>query len=278
MEKYLFTDGTNVVREVQSKEELHTLIKLCGDTAKARIWIANTCEWIPYTEFSKRSTPKIIPQKNIVKPAEKIMPVTIAPRSKAKYAGAVKLFFSLATGLAIFLVYNFTRVKWTSLAPLQITAERPANVPVMSVDSLIGVVETLRGQKLDKTTLTNLRIRNNWPDRIMLQIKCDRDSGAAGIKYKNIELSVDNSTGYQIDNVVVELKDWQNDAIHKTDTFHLNNIGYSALSNRILKNEYRGDSLSVSFLYIKARSFNFCYSFDKESNYGNLNDRWFCKE
>ncbi len=184
----------------------------------------------------------------------------------------------MATALAIFLVYNFTRVKWTSLAPLQITAERPANVPVMSVDSLIGVVETLRGQKLDKTTLTNLRIRNTWPDRIKLQIKCDRDSGAAGIKYKNIELSVDNSTGYQIDNVVIELKNWQNEIIHKTDTFHLNNIGYAALSNRMLKNEYRGDSLSVSFLNIKARSFNFCYSFDKESNYGNLNDRWFCKE
>ncbi len=84
MEKYLFTDGTNVVREVQSKEELHTLIKLCSDTAKARIWIANTCEWIPYSEFSKRSTPKIIPQKNIVKPAEKIMPVTVTPKAKAK--------------------------------------------------------------------------------------------------------------------------------------------------------------------------------------------------
>ena len=279
MEKYLFTDGTNVVREAQSKEELDTLIQSSGDPGKIRIWIFRTSEWITYTEFSKRSVAKIIPfKKTISKEEKKIEPVVAAQKPVRKYTGAIKFFIATFTGATIFLVYNFTRIKWHTASSLQITAARPENTPVMNVDSLILAIETTRGQKLDKVTLTNLRIRNTWPDRIELQLRSDRDTSQAGNKFYNVEISIDNSTGYNIDNAIVELKDWKNSTVNSIDTIHFNSIGYSELSARKLVNEYRGDSLSISFLSIKARSFNFCYSSDKESNYGNLNDRWFCRE
>ncbi len=34
MEKYLFTDGTNVIREAESREELQSLIQSSADPAK----------------------------------------------------------------------------------------------------------------------------------------------------------------------------------------------------------------------------------------------------
>jgi hypothetical protein len=279
MEKYLFTDGTNVVREAQSKEELHTLIQSSGDPGKIRIWIFSTNEWITYTEFSKRSVAKVVPlKKATIKEAKKQEPVVVTQKHSRKNTGAVKFFIAILTGAAIFLVYNFTRVKWHTASPLQITAARPENSPLVNVDSLVQAIEITRGQKLDKVTLTNLRIRNTWPDRIELKLKTDRDTSQAGNKFYNVEISIDNSTGYNIDNAVAELKDWKNGMVNSADTIHFSNIGYSALSNKKLDTEYRGDSLSISFLSIQARSFNFCYSFDKESNYGNLNDRWFCRE
>ncbi|HKZ68051.1 MAG TPA: hypothetical protein VJ111_16905 [Chitinophagaceae bacterium] len=279
MEKYLFTDGTNVVREVQSKEELHTLIQSSGDPGKIRIWIFSTSEWITCTEFSKRSVAKAIPlKKTALKEEKKQESVVAARKPQRKHTGALKFFIAVLTGAAIFLVYNFTRVKWHTASSLQITAARPENSPLVNVDSLIQIIEATRGQKLDKVTLTNLRIRNTWPDRIELKLKTDRDTGQAGTKFYNVDISIDNSTGYNIDNAIVELKEWKNDALNTVDTLHFNNIGYSALSGRKLDAEYRGDSLSVSFLSVKARSFNFCYSYDKESNYGNFNDRWFCRE
>lgn len=280
MEKYLFTDGTNAVREVQSKEELDTVIQSSGDPGKIRIWIFSTNEWITYTEFSKRSVAKVLPIKKIAtKEEKKKETVVVNPQKREiKYTGAIKFFIVTLTGAAIFLVYNFTRVKWHTASSLQITAARPENTPLVNVDSLIQIIETTRGQKLDKVTLTNLRIRNTWPDRIELKLKSDRDTSQAGTKFYNIEVAIDNSTGYNIDNAVAELKEWKSGQVNSIDTIHFSNIGYSELSDRRLPAEYRGDSLSVSFLSIRARSFNFCYSYDKESNYGNFNDRWFCRE
>ncbi|MGZ5221280.1 MAG: hypothetical protein ACXWC7_14425 [Chitinophagaceae bacterium] len=279
MEKYLFTDGTNVVREVQSSEELQTLIQSSGDPGKIRIWIFSTSEWITYTEFSKRSVARVIPlKKAAVKEQRKREGAVVGRKTSKKHTGVIKFFIAILTGTAIFLVYNFTRVKWHTASSLQLTADRPANSPLVNVDSLIQAIEATRGQKLDKATHTNLRIRNTWPDRIELKIKTDRDTGQAGTKFYNVEISIDNSTGYNIDNAVVELKEWKNDALNAVDTLHFSNIGYSELSGRKLDVEYRGDSLSVSFLSIKAKSFNFCYSYDKESNYGNLSDRWFCRD
>ena len=281
MEKYLFTDGTNLVREVQSKAELLTLVQSSGDPGKIRIWLFSTSEWISYAEFSKHPDAKVVSPKKTVTPEVKkddepvAQPVRLP---KPRFAGVFKFFIVAITGIGIFFIYNFTRIKWHTASALLVTAARPANAPLINVDSLVQVIESTRAQKLDKVTLTNLRIRNTWPDRIELKLKTDRDTGQAGTKFYNVEISIDNSTGYNIDNAIVELKEWGSGMSQTIDTIHFNNIGYSALSHRKLDEEYRGDSLSISFLSIKAKSFNFCYAHDKESNYGNFNDRWFCRE
>ena len=278
MEKYLFTDGTNVIREVQSKEELQSLIQSSGDTGKIRIWIFSTSEWITCAEFSKHSVANVFPLEHTVNKEQKKKAIVASPKPAKRTAWPVKFFIMMVTGGAIFLVYNFTRIKWNPASPLSAIAGRPENVPLMSMDSLIQIIETMRNQKLDKVTNTNLRIRNTWPDRIELQLNADRNTRPGETKFYNVELSIDNSTGYNIDNAIVELKNWKNNEAHSTDTIQFSNIGYSAPAKRKLTAEYRGDSLSVSFMSLKAKSFNFCYSVDKESNSGNMNDRWFCRE
>lgn len=279
MEKYLFTDGTNGVREVQSDEELQKLIQSSGDTGKIRIWVFNTNEWVTYAEFSKQVNAKLPPVKKIVNKEEKKNGAVVKPRPARRYNGLARLFAVLVIAVAIFFVYNnFTRIKWSKASPLEITAARPDNVPVLNIDSLIAEIEYNRGQKVDKVTATNLRIRNTWPDRIQLQLKADRDTNQDEAKFYNIDLSIDNSTGYNIDQAVVELTNWKNNEVSKVDTFHFKNIGYAAPAKRTVEGEYRGDSLSVSFLLLRSKAFNFCYAAEKESNYGNLNDRWFCRE
>ena len=280
MEKYLFTDGTNGVREVQSQEELQTLIASAAQPDKIKIWIFNTNEWTGYKSFSNGSA---INGKSKVPPPVKNSLVVNAVENGALKKPASKnrlikkLFFFVIGAAGIFLIYNFTKVKWEKTTPLNITAGWPANVPVMNADSLILSVEETRGQPLDKITKTNLRIRNTWPDRITIQLNSDRDISTAGSRYYNMEFSIDNSTGYNIDNAVVKLTVWKNNEVSATDTFRLNNISYAMAAKRTIANGYRGDSVSVSFQSIKAKAFNFCYSADKKSNYGNAADKWYCK-
>jgi hypothetical protein len=277
MEKYLFTDGTNVIREAQSKEELQILIQSSADPLKVRIWLFNTSEWISLADFNKRTSKFISPDKKVVPLMEK--KELIKPVRKSVIPGLLKKTVIAAVAVAaIFLVYNFTKVTWAKISPLSIIADRPANNPPVDVDSLIETIETLRGQKLDKITRTNLRIRNTWPDLLQLKLNADRDESREGFRYYNIELSVDNSTGYNIDNAIVKLDIWKNNAISSSDTLRFVNIGYSTPAKRKMEGIYKGDSVSVSFTSVKSKVFNFCYSSDKKSNYGNYNDRWFCKE
>ena len=279
MEKYLFTDGTNVVREVQSKEELQSLIRASGDPGKIRIWVFSTSEWISFAEFSKHNITSNPPIKRTEKAEKKSEPVAIHRLPKPKQSSwPLKLFIMLITAGAIFLVYNFTREKWHHASPLTIEAGYPDNVPVMNIDSLLMGLEIARGLKLDRVTATNLRIRNSWPDRIQLKLNADRDTSLSGSKFFNMEVVIDNSTGYNIDKAVVEVKNWKGGNPVNTDTIYFSNITYTAPVRSKLNTEYRGDRLSVSFLSLKSKSFNFCYSQDKESNYGNFNDRWFCRD
>jgi hypothetical protein len=278
MEKYLFTDGTNVIREVETKEELQTLIQSSADPGKVRIWIFNTSEWVSIADFNKRSSKHLTNGKKIIPVTEN--KETYKPARKSPVAGLLKKgLIGTAAAAAIFLVYNFTKVTWAKTSPLSITAERPDNTPPVDADSLIATIEWLRGQKLDRITKTNLRIRNTWPDLIQVQLSADRDtSSREGLKYYNLELTLDNATGYNIDNTVVKLSVWKNKEVSSSDTIRFTNIGYSSPAKRKLEGVYRGDSISVAFAAIKSKVFNFCYSSDKKSNYGNYNDRWFCKE
>jgi hypothetical protein len=269
MNKYLFTDETGVVREVEAEDELHQLIQASRQPELVRIWVFRSHEWISYAEFQKRFTR--------TSPAIAIKPEkTQAPLfSKRRFKNIA--LFTLA-GATVFLVYNFTRIRWEKASSLNTMAARPANVPSIDVDSVISLVEFVRGQKLDKVTRTNLRIRNNWPDLISLRLEADRDTSREGNRYTNARITVDNATGYQLDEATAQVRAWKDHAIISTDTFHFNNIGYASPATRDLQKTLKADSLSVTFSLIKARSFNFCYSADKKSNYGNLADRWFCKD
>lgn len=278
MEKYLFTDGTNVIREVESKEELNTLIQSAVDPEKIRVWVFNTSEWVSYTEFSKLPVAKNIVSKKTIYTEDKKEDQLVEPKRVKRYGWLKRSAIAVIAAGTIFLVYNFTKISWTKTSSLDIVAARPENAPPINVDSLIQSVEYSRGKKLDKITATNLRIRNTWPDRLELQLTADRDSSSAGLQYYNIELTIDNSTGYNIDNAISKVTAWKNEEAVSSDTVHFNDITYAAAATKSISNRYRGDSLSVSFISIKAKTFNFCYSSDKKSNYGNLNDRWFCRE
>lgn len=281
MEKYLFSDGTTGVKEVQSEEELNTLIRSASRPDKIRIWIFNTNEWISYADFAKKprhgdNSPAFLGNGNTSHDGETTSALKGVTTKKNRWLRKT-LLFTLA-GTTVFLVYNFTRIKWEKASPMHIMAARPANVPSINTDSLIAMLEMLRGQKIDKTTRTNLRIRNSWPERILLHLRAERETSNIGTKYHQLQVTLDNATGYLVDEAVVKLTVWKNNEQSESDTIQFKNTGYATPAVQTLTKEYRGDSLSVSFESIKAKSFNFCYSADKQSNYGNIADRWFCKE
>jgi hypothetical protein len=83
----------------------------------------------------------------------------------------------------------------------------------MDVDSLIREIEFTRNQKLDKVTATNLRIRNTWPDRMQLKLKSDRQAANGDVKFYNVSVLIDNSTGYNIDQAIVELTNWKKNEV-----------------------------------------------------------------
>ena len=274
MSKYLFTDGITGVKELQSQEELLTQIDAVSDPDKIRIWIFSSNEWISYKAFQKRY-PLLI---------RKEIPVaTLSTHPSATRTGRGKHWlkkFLMVTGAAggIFLIFNFTKIKWTKATSVNITADRPANVPVMDIDSLIMTIEDDRGEYLDRSTRTNLRLRNTWPDRIELRLHSDREMNNSISRYSKIDVSIDNSTGYNLDDAVVRLSIWKDGKVSDTDTLRFNNIRYDQLSTRQLNDMYRGDSIAVSFESIRAKSFNFCYSAAIKNNSGNYNDRWFCRD
>lgn len=276
MEKYLFTDGTNVTREVESKEELQKLIQLSADPTRIRIWIFNTSEWITLSDFNKRLS---VPPAKIPKETPKVpVPPPLPQRRFVLPPFLRKSILALAAVTVIFLIYNFTRVSWRKASALSVMATRPGNTPLTNIDSIISTIEQLRGQKLDKVTRTNLRIRTNWPDLLQLRLDCDRDSSRQGIRYYNMNLMLDNSTGYQIDQADIRITIWKDGEVADTDTVRFYNIGYSKPGRQEVDGMYEGDSISVAFTSIRSRAFNFCYSENKKSNYGNYNDRWFCKD
>jgi hypothetical protein len=261
MEKYLFND--------------------CSDPAKARIWLFNTSEWVSYSDFSKSYNFSLIPSAKIAAPDQDgLNGEAIQPKTRKTWLKKF-LFFALIVAAGL-LIYNFTKIRWEKAGTLNVIADRPANSPVVDVDSLIQTIEDTRGQKLDRITRTNFRIRNTWPDKITLKLTSDKFTNKTTNKYSNIELSIDNSTGYNLDNAIVQLNIWKKNEpdsyrVNSSDTFRFANIGYVLPVKRKLKDSYKGDSLSVSFFSIKSKVFNFCYSSEKQSNYGNNNDRWYCK-
>jgi hypothetical protein len=274
MNKYLFTDGVNGVKEVQSQEELQTQIESAPFPDKIRIWIFSSHEWISYTHFQKKY-PLLIKKETTAPPVIKAALPVRAGRGKHWLK---KFLFITGAAAGVFLIFNFTKIKWTKAAPMNSTAAWPANVPVMDIDSLITTIEYDRGVFLDRSTKNNLRLRNTWPDRIELRLNSERETSNAGSRFYNVDVSIDNTTGFNLDDAVVRLNVWKNGKVNTTDTIKFNNIRYDKISARQLNDTYRGDSIAVSFESIRAKSFNFCYSAAVKNNSGNYNDRWFCRE
>lgn len=279
MEKYLFTDGTNGIREIRSASELHELIRTAADPSAIRIWVYQTSSWLSLSEFQQHIPAAIAPVQEPVLKKETVKPASrsVFP-DKGTARRARRVLYVAVLAVVVVMVYNFTRLKWYTASALQITAERPANVPVMNIDSLFQAMESDRGQKLDKVTKTNLRIRNTWPDRILLQLQADRDSSREGLKFYNMAVTVDNTTGYNIDKAIVEITTWKDELAIRTDTLTFNGISYVSPVTKQLAETFQGDSLSLAFSMIKAKSFNFCYAANKKSNYGSDSDKWFCRD
>lgn len=284
MQKYLFNDGTNVIKEVHSAEELKSLLRSCSDPTRTRIWVFDTNEWLSYTDFAKAYDFSFIPAPGAKKSIQVNISESDEEEGASNWKGKVKRFFFVLLVIAVaLLIYNFTRLKWENAGTINIAASRPSNSPAIDVDSLISIIEMQRGQPLDKITKTNFRIRNTWPDKISLKLTGDKFSNKQQYKYENLELSIDNSTGYNIDNAVVQLNSWKkinadSFVVNSSDTFRFSNIGYVLPMKRKVGDDYKADSLSVSFYSLRSKVFNFCYSSEKESNYGNNNDRWYCKQ
>jgi|CXWL01.1.fsa_nt_gi hypothetical protein len=272
MDKFLFTDGTNGVSEVQSQEELENLVESATHPDKICVWLFSSNEWISYAAFRKEMPATIKKDKPAVIIAGAVPVARNADHWLKKF-----LYFTGAAA-AVFLVFNFTNIKWEQGEPVSISAARPVNVPAMDIDSLILEIEDERGQPVDKNTRTNLRLRNTWPDRVLLQLVADRETSSAGSRFFNIDVSIDNTTGFNLDNAVVKLSVWKNKRISLIDTLGFNNIRYDKLLKRELNYRYKGDSISLSFESIRAKAFNFCYSAATKNNSGNYNDRWFCRE
>lgn len=274
MDKYLFNDGTNGVREAHTREELLSLINSTPEPAKARIWIFSTNEWISLPAFLALQ-PGIAGKEAVLLPTNAAALTTRPPRRKAWLRTPL---FVLAAAAGTLLIFNFTSAKWEKAAPLKSSAARPANVPVLQLDSLVTEIEMLRGKMLDKSTRHNLRLRNNWPEHILLQLQAEKETKGKNNRFFSISVSIDNATGSLLEKAQVRLETWKNGKATLADTLQFSNIRYDKVLQRQLTGSYRCDSISVSFLSIQAKAFNFCYSATAKNNSGNYNDRWFCPQ
>jgi len=273
MDKFLFTDGVTGVKEAQSAEELENLIESSEQPGKIRIWIFNSNEWISLTAYRKHYPALTKRERTSI-----VVPVDPNALPVRRSHWVKKTLYLVAAVTGVFLVFNFTKVSWETAEPLRSTAIRPTNMPQMDIDSLITVIEVDRSKLLDKSTRTNLRLRNTWHDRLLLQVGASREKSSAGSRFFDVNISVDNTTGFLVDKAIVRLLVWKNNKSSVADTFHFNTIRYEKMASRQTDMRYRGDSISVDFEYIRAKSFNFCYSENIKNDHGSHNDRWFCRD
>jgi hypothetical protein len=263
MQKFLFTDGTNGVIETFSLEELKTQIDNSSQKQKIRIWKFNSSEWMSYESFQKIFS--------LQQPQLQVMPVE--PGRNGNRWLKKFLFVGMLAALTI-LIVNFTSVKWEKAADLETIAPRPQNVPFVDVDSLIGTIEWYRGRFLDKSTRTNLRTRNTWPDLIDLRLHSQKETSSTGTRFSNPTISIDNNTGFPIDKAIVTLFSWKNGESSEIDTLSFQQLSFEESNKRTLDRTIRADSISVSFSVIKAKSFNFSYSSKAKLKEGAY-DPWF---
>jgi hypothetical protein len=274
MDKFLFTDGISGVKEIHSRNELQKLIDATEQPDKIRIWIFNSHEWISYAAFCKLAP--VFVKKQVPAAVETQPLQTLGARKTNKWLKKfLFLVFLVAGG---FLIFNFTGISWEKGEAIFTSAARPENMPARDIDSLIWTIEELRGQKLDRSTRTNLRLRNTWPERILVQLSAAPETNKnKETRFSGIELMIDNTTGFAIDKMVLNVTSWKGQTRSISDTFHFNSIGYDGPVKRMLDTRYRGDSITVTVESIRAKSFNFCYSANNKNEDGHY-DPWFCRD
>lgn len=185
----------------------------------------------------------------------------------------------VAGGVYAALFYN--KKEWTEPRVFETAAPRPANVPNLNLDSLVQMVEVKELRTLNKITKMNLRLRNNWPEKIVLTLQGEQQKHLkkdSVLRFNELQMIVKNFSGYEIDAAVAAVNVWENGEVSKVDTFRLSNIGYRDPYTQTIPNTYKGDSLTVHFYSIRSFGLNFCYSYDEPTISGNPNDKWFCKD
>src|SRR5690606_30158441 len=206
------------------------------------------------------------PAREQINPIDATVPV---PKSRGRWKRRLPAYAFIA--VCIFLVFNFTKLRWEKPEQVTLTASRPANVPVMDVGSLIADIEYTRREKIDRDTKSNLSLRNTWPDVIRLEISAACKGSDRKNKYSSTAMKLDNTTRHTTNGAVVMLNSWKGGKITNIDTFHFSNIGYNRAVHREIKHEVKADSISVAFQSIQAKTFNFCYSISKDNPSGNYN-------
>jgi len=317
--KFLYNDGSGKIREVSSKEELDYYLSISPDKNRVRIWLFHSSSWITYQEYVKagignrqsaignetsnvkremEKRPVIITTPIVETPhqakAETAEPPFIfgpAPTAKEKTTRPqtvtkplqiilnICIVLVVAGGVYAALFYN--KKEWTEPGSFETTALRPANVPDLNLDSLIQMVEVKELRTLDKLTKMNLRLRNNWPEKVVLTLQGERQKHLkkdSVLRFNNLQMIVKNFSGYELDAAVVAVNVWDNGEVSKVDTFRLTNIGSRDPYTQNIPNTYKGDSLTVHFYSIRSFGLNFCYSYDEPTISGNPNDKWFCKD
>lgn len=275
MDKFLFTDGSSGVREIHSKEELIRLLNALPSPAQARIWLYSTGEWIPYSSFIMRFKDQPDLHPVAVHSADSGRALGAHEKKRKRYAAPLLM---LGIAVSALLVFNFASAKWVSSGKFSVSAGRPVNVPVMDPDSLAAVIESQRGRLLDKSTRNNLRLRNNWPEQILLRLEATRETRNGRQRFSGITVQIDNATGFQLDRAIVKLQGWKNGKPFHSDTLQFSRIRYDKVLTRELAESWLCDSLSITFSEIRSAAFNFCYTSQAKHNSGNYNDRWFCRE
>lgn len=298
--KFLFNDGSGKIRELSSKEELDYYISISPDKNKCRIWLYRSSHWIGYEEYLHRAATNRSQwngQHETVKPVpvvEKIAPIAPPPppvsREKKPRPSTITKPLQLLLNICIVLVVAggvyaalfYSTKEWTDPRSFDTVAVRPANTPPLNVDSLIYTIEVKEKRTLDKLTKMNLRLRNNWPEKIVLtlqgqqQVHLKKDSIH---RFDNLQCIVKNFTGYTIDHAVVTLTVWRDGSTKTQDTFRLEQIDHRGDPYTLnIHNTYKGDSLTIQFRTIRSFGLNFCYSYEEPTISGNPNDKWFCKD
>ena len=270
MEKYLFNNGQGF-QHVESAEELEKLVKTYNP-ADISIWVYGSNEWISYDAYSK-ARPQFNYGSTSIKKEQSLKKASRAGKLLRK---AVVLAAALSS---ILLVFNFTKIKWVEAGLVTVHAARPVNMPEMDIDSLYSAIEAQRSQKLDRSTKTNLRLRNSWPGHILLAASSMKETaGNNETRFSDLKITLDNTTGFALDQATVQYIIWKNQKVQQLDTIVFTKLAYGQATSRSLPGQLRGDSLSISFQSIRSRDFNFCYSADRKNEPGSHHDRWFCKE